>query len=291
MKIGDLEIHLLNDGMVKVHPGGPFGLVPPVLSERYHAPGEDGMLTETLTCMLVRSAGKLILMDTGLGPKLSAKEIERWGLKRTAGDLVDGLAQVGVEPDEVDIVIDTHLHWDHCGGNTERVEGELRARFPNATYYVQRVEWSEASHPNARTRGTYFEENFTPLLRDGRMQLLHGDRDLTPHVRCVVTPGHTRGHQSVLLRSGEWRGLFVADMASYAIHMAKTAWLTAYDVLPQENIRTKERWQRWALQRDAWLFFQHDPHLPVGRLVEVEDGVEVSRVEEAEALTAALPTP
>lgn len=290
MKIGDIEINLLSDGLVSVHPGGPFGLVPPVLYEDYFEPDEDGLLHESLTCMLVRSAGKTVLIDTGLGPKLTEKEAGRWGLDRSHGDLVDHLGRLGVEPGEVDIVIDTHLHWDHCGGNTEMVDGALGARFPNAEYLVQRVEWSEASHPDARTRGTYFEENFAPLVEEGRLRLLHGDEQITPHLRCVVTPGHTRGHQCVLLRSGEWRGLFAADMASYAVHMAKTAWLTAYDVLPVENIRTKEKWQRWALEHDAWLFFQHDPYIPVGRLTRDDSGLEIEAVAQAVELTGELPT-
>ncbi len=124
------------------------------------------------------------------------------------------------------------------------------------------------------------------------MRLLHADERFTKHVRAVVTPGHTRGHQSVVLQAGAWRGLFVADMASYAVNMSNTAWLTAYDVLPLENIRTKERWQRWALEREAWLFFQHDPYTPVGKLVRRENGkLSIEPAAEAESLTAELPTP
>lgn len=290
MKIGEIELHLLSDGVVSIEPGGPFGLVPGVLYERYYRLDESGLLQEHLNCMLVRSAGKTILIDTGLGSKMTEKEIQRWRLDRSAGDLVEHMERVGVRPEDVDIVINTHLHWDHCGGNTVESGAGIEPGFPNATYYARRLEWSEAKHPNARTRATYFEENFTPLVKAGRMRLLHDDQDITPHVRCVLTPGHTRGHQSVLLRSGEWRGLFVADMASYSIHMAKTAWLTSYDVLPLENLRTKERWQRWAMNHDAWLFFQHDPHTPVGRLRRSDDGLEIEEVQEAGPITAGIPT-
>jgi glyoxylase-like metal-dependent hydrolase (beta-lactamase superfamily II) len=151
------------------------------------------------------------------------------------------------------------------------VDSNPLATFPNAEYWVQRVEWSEASHPDARTRGTYFKENFEPLLKNGQLRLLHGDIQVTKQVRCVVTPGHTRAHQSILLETGTWKGLFVADMASYVVNMEKTAWLTAYDVLPLENIATKERWQRWAVENQAWLFFEHDPHIKIAQLQE-EDG-------------------
>lgn len=292
MRIADLEIELLCDGIAFVDAGGPFGLVPRVLYAPYFAPDEENRVAQSLTCMLLRSEGKTILIDTGLGPKLSEKESARWGLDRSAGDLDAGLSRLGVEPEQIDIVIDSHLHWDHCGGNTVNGPQGPQPHFPNAEYLVQRTEWSQASQPDARTRGTYFEENFAPLLAGGRLRLLQGDERITRHVRCVVTPGHTRAHQSVLLQAGSWRGLFVADMASYAVHMAKTAWLTAYDVLPLENIRTKERWQRWALERDAWLFFQHDPYLPVGMLATGDRGrLQVRPVERAAGLTDAIPTP
>lgn len=292
MHIEDLQIDLLCDGIAWVDAGGPFGLVPRILYQSYFPPDDKNRVAQSLTCMLVRSEGKTILVDAGLGPKLSEKEHARWGLDRSAGDLETGMARLGVAPEAVDIVIDTHLHWDHCGGNTAAGSSGPTPRFPNAEYIVQRTEWAQAAQPDARTRGTYFAENFAPLLADGRLRLLHGDEQITRHLRCVVTPGHTRAHQSVLLEAGDWRGLFVADMASYAVHMARTAWLTAYDVLPLENIKSKERWQRWALEQGAWLFFQHDPYLPVGALGREEgDRLEVRPVESAAELTDAIPTP
>lgn len=289
MKIGDLEIHLLTDGVVHVDAGGAFGLVPRALYGRYFEPDEDNLIPQTLTCMLVRSEGKNILIDTGLGDKLSDKERALWRLERKHGGLLDGLTHHGLSPEDIDVVIDTHLHSDHCGGNTGSEAGEPSLRFPQATYVVQRIEWAQASHPDARTRGTYRAENFEPVLRRGRLKLLHGDVIISRHVRCVATPGHTRGHQSIVLSSGDWRGLFVADMASYAVHMERTAWLTAYDVLPLENIRTKERWQQWAIERGAWMFFQHEPFTPVAQLVPQDGGIQLQPVEAAEALIAEIP--
>ncbi|MFP3854410.1 MAG: MBL fold metallo-hydrolase [Anaerolineales bacterium] len=291
MQFGDLELHLISDGLVWVDAGGPFGLVPRVLYEPYFQPDENNQIPQCLTCMLIQSNGENILVDTGLGPKLSEKERARWGLERATGDLLEGLAGLGLGAEDIDHVINTHLHWDHCGGNTASVDEGVLARFPNATYWVQRTEWAEASHPDARTRGTYFSENFTPIVRAGRFRLLAGDTQINRHLRCVVTPGHTRAHQSVLISSGDWRGLFVADMASYAINFAKTAWLPSYDVLPLENIKTKGRWQKWAVDHQAWLFFQHDPFTPVGRLSSQDGKLKVEPVAEAEKLTDALPIP
>jgi glyoxylase-like metal-dependent hydrolase (beta-lactamase superfamily II) len=259
-----------------------FGLVPQALFSEFHPPDESNMLPMALNCLLVRSQGKTILIDTGLGPKLTPEERGRWVLERPTGGLVDSLARIGVSPEEVDIVINTHLHWDHCGGNTRWVDGRLESVFPRARYWVQRMEWADASQPDARTRGTYLADNFAPLEEDDRLVLLHGDTAVTDEVRCVVTRGHTRAHQSVLLESDGWRGLFVADMASFAIHLTRTAWLTAYDVEPRENVRTKERWQRWALETGAWLFFEHDPSTPVARLIERGGRLELEPVLEEE---------
>jgi glyoxylase-like metal-dependent hydrolase (beta-lactamase superfamily II) len=291
MKIGDLSLHLLCDGIVHVDAGGPFGLVPRVLYEGHFLPDADNRVPQSLNCLLVQSEGKTILIDAGLGPKLTEKQESNWRLDRTHGDLVSALDGHGLSPADIDIVIDTHLHWDHCGGNTELGPTGMVARFPNAVYLVQRLEWVDASHPDARTRGTYFADNFAPLLKGGELRLMQGDERITKHIRCVVTPGHTRGHQSVVLESGDWRGLFVADLASYAVNMARTAWLPSYDVLPLENIRTKQRWQDWAMAEDAWLFFPHDPFTPVGSLKTGDRHYRVEPIDDAAELTASIPTP
>jgi glyoxylase-like metal-dependent hydrolase (beta-lactamase superfamily II) len=189
-------------------------------------------------------------------------------LERPNGGLLQALERLDVAPEDVDLVIDTHLHADHCAGNTRYDSEDLIPTFPKAEYWVQRLEWAEASHPDARTRATYFHENFIPLWQAGKLRLLHGDTQITRHMRCVVTPGHTRGHQSIMLESGDWSGMYVADMASYAIHMEKLAWLTSYDVLPLENISTKQIWRQWAVEKDAWLFFEHDPEIAIARFIE-----------------------
>lgn len=268
MRFGDLELHLVSDGQVWSDAGGPFGLVPRTLYQSVIMPNHENKIPMTLRCMVLRSEGMVILIDTGLGDKLTPEARALWGLERPDGGLIEALAGHDIKPDDVDIVIDTHLHADHCSGNT-RLDGvDIVPTFPNAEYWVQRIEWAQASHPDARTRGTYFADNFAPIWRAGKLRLLHGDTQVTRHVRCVMTPGHTRGHQSILIESGDWKGMYVADMASYAIHMAKIAWLTSYDVFPLENIRTKERWRRWAVDHRAWLFFEHDPETAIARMIE-----------------------
>ncbi len=291
MRIGSLEIHLVSDGMVWVDAGGPFGLVPRALYRGSFPPDGDNRVPMSLHVVVLRSEGKTIVIDTGLGPKLTPDEEQRWGLVREQGGLEAGLAAIGVAPDDVDLVINTHLHADHCGGNTRRGVSGVEARFPRAIYLVPRIEWAEASHADPRTRATYLPENFAPLVAAGRVRLLHGETPVTSHVTCLPLPGHTRGHQGVRLTSGDWLGLCVADMASYSVHLSRTAWLTAYDVLPLENLATKRRWQTWALQTQGWIFFPHDPFMPVGQLKESRGRLEVQAPPGAGELTSALPTP
>jgi glyoxylase-like metal-dependent hydrolase (beta-lactamase superfamily II) len=291
MQIGELDLYLISDGTTHVDAGGPFGLVPRGLYERYFMPDDQNRVPMSLMNMVIRSEGKIVLLDTGMGTKLSPKEIKFWGLERPGGGLVRELANIGFTPEDIDIVVNTHLHSDHCGGNTFQEGDQVQATFPNATYMVQRMEWADFANPDARTQGTYLDENFSPLLKAGKARLLHGTSRLTENILCVVTPGHTRGHQSVLLQSGDWKGLFVGDMASYSILMSKTSWLTAYDIDPLENLASKERWQRWALDHDAWLFFPHDPYMPVARLKEENGRLELKPVEETRDLIVSAPTP
>jgi len=264
--------HLIPTGRVWVDPGGPFGLVPRSLWSRTQQPNEHGLVPMDLTCLLIFSEGKTILVDTGLGDKLNEKGIRQWNLEHPQGTLLENLATHGVRPQDVDIVLDTHLHGDHCSGNTTLVEGQLVATFPKAEYWVQRLEFADAMHTNDRTRATYLPENYVPLWEQGKLRLLHGDIQVTKDVRCIVTPGHTRAMQCILYEGDTKPLLYVADLASYAVHMERRAWVTAYDVEPLESIRTKGHWQQWALDTGATLVFEHDTTLPLGTLTQDSEG-------------------
>lgn len=268
-----MEWHIIPTGRVWVEPGGAMGLVPrPLWIE--HQPLDDQHRTPMdLNSLLIFSEGKTILIDTGMGHKLPRKAIKNWGLEWPEGTLLENLAKHGLSPEDIDLVIDTHLHSDHCGGNTYQEEETVLPTFPKAKYWVQRLEFADAMNPDLRTAGTYLEDNFAPLWKSGKFKLLHGDTLVTPEVQCVVTRGHTRGHQSIILTpQGEDPIFFIGDMASYAIHFSKTAWMTAYDVEPLETIISKQKWQQWALENNALLIFQHDTHIRTGKLFTTDKG-------------------
>lgn len=273
LQIGHLRLHLINDCRVKSDPGGMFGLVPRALWAPLMPPDENHLLTMHHHCLLVQTGDKNIVVDVGYGHKLLEKQQRILGLERPNGSLLDGLARLGLSPADIDLVIDTHLHGDHAGGNTRLDEqGRVQPVFPNAEYVVQRREFEDAMRPNERTRATYLLENYQPLAESGQMRLLDGDTELAPGVCGVVTPGHTPGHMSVRLESGGQHAAFVCDMASCAIHFERLGWMTAYDVEPLVTLETKRRWQQWALETGALLIFPHDPLRPAGRFLPGDDG-------------------
>ncbi len=261
-----MEYRLVSDGVYWADGGGAFGLVPRQVWEKRLPPDAQNRVLFALNCLLIRSEGQTILVDTGYGNKLDEKTRQHAGLERPQGDLLDDLARLGVAPAEIDVVINTHLHGDHCGGNTLWQGHHLKPIFPNARYLIQRLEWADAIAPNERTRATYLPENYLPLQASGQLELINGPTRVTGEVRTAIARGHTRAHQVVILESGGQTALFVADMATLHYHLERLAWVTAYDVEPLESIETKRYWQQWAIERDALIIFQHDAQIPTGRL-------------------------
>lgn len=271
-QVGRVRVHLVSDGLSSTDGGAAFGVVPRVLWEKVIQPDARHRIPMQLRCLLVESDAGLILVDTGYGDKLTAKQ-------RAVMDLPDefrlgsALAALGYRPEDIRIVINTHLHSDHCGGNTLLgPDGQPQPTFPNATYMAQRLELADATYPNERTRNTYFAENFLPLgnlCRNGAdavLQALNGDTQITPEVRTLITPGHTRCHQVVIVESAGETAIFLADLAGWAINMEKLAWVPAFDVEPLVSMETKRSLREWAWRREALLFFQHDAAVAAGRL-------------------------
>lgn len=278
--IGSICCHLLNDGLHPVDGGGFFGVVPRLLWSRVIQPNADNLIPSDTRSLLIESDAGLILVDTGNGDKLGSKERQRLGFVGRTDRLVGELRKVGYRPEEVDIVILTHLHGDHAGGATrwetpDHSPGRAVATFPNARYIAQRIDLAEASFPNERTLATYHAENWQPLLSSGQLQVVDGPQRIDANVRTDIAPGHTAALQMVWVEQGGESLLFLGDACSWAAHLNRLAWTPAFDLFPMTSIETKRRITQEAFERNTLLVFQHDAQVVTGRLVVGGRGVEV----------------
>ena len=287
------RITLLSDGTSYWDGGGTFGLVPRGKWAKLLPPDENNNVPQELRCVLIEADGKRILVDCGVGNKPNDLIASQYLVQRPHGTLLDQLAALQLAPDDIDLVIFTHLHGDHSGWATcpsslgREVGGEGAVpTFPNARYIVQRIEYDDATHTNERTRNTYFAENFVPLQEHGVLTLLDGDTQITPSVRVAHTPGHTAGHQSIIIEIEQVNStlahpltgspapaFLLGDMAPFMIHFERLPWVTAYDVLPLITIESKRRWQHWAFEHNATLVSCHDTRMPVGKLTRNDKGL------------------
>jgi len=211
-----------------------------------------------------------VLIDTGAGNKETAKFYDIYGVENAgaAGPtrLEDGLRQIGIRPDEIVMVINSHLHFDHAGGNTTRdATGAIRPSFPNARYVIQRGEYAYATHTNERTAGSYFEHNYVPLHEAGRVDYLDGEARIIEGIRAIPTPGHTPHHQGLLIESGGERAFYIADLVPTTAHLP-LPWIMGYDVEPLVTLETKRRILSRAVKEDWLLVFEHDAVTPWSRI-------------------------
>jgi len=269
MKIGDIELIPISDGTTWWDGGGAFGLVPKTRWEQLLPPDGQNRVPMVLRCLLVRTPRATVLVDTGMGDKVTPEMAEQqsFGLERPNGWLVDDLARHGVSPEEIDLVVLSHLHADHCGGSTRVLDGQLVSTFPRAQYWVQQREWEDAHHPNERTRATYHPANFDPLQASGQLCLVNGNTPVTQGVRVMVAPGHTAGMQAIVIESGGQMAVFPSDLAFFRWQLERLAWVSGYDLAPMTTIETKRQWQPWLAEREATIVFQHDPQVTAGKLV------------------------
>ena len=245
--------------------------MPRVLWERVIRPDEKNRIPVQMRSLLIQSSAGLILVDTGQGDKLTAKERGIFGMEDSNQRLAADLRRVGFGPEDVDIVLMTHLHGDHAGGCTHwsdpgDPESEAVPSFPNARYLIQRLEMAEAAFPNERTRGTYFANNWEPLRRSGQLELVDGDQSLAAGVRTVTVPGHTGSIQAVWVEDAGESLLFLGDACSWAAHLDRLAWVPSFDLEPMRSIEGKRSLRRQAEEKNALLVFQHDGQVVTGRL-------------------------
>jgi glyoxylase-like metal-dependent hydrolase (beta-lactamase superfamily II) len=264
MMFGDMEIRLLDDGTFKVDGGAMFGIVPKVLWEKIAPADEANRVSLRTGVLLVRHQGKNILVDTGNGTKLGPKLRSIHGLGPSL--LAGALGEAGLAPDDIDIVVLTHLHIDHVGGATRLDEsGEVVPAFPRAEHVIQAAEWEAAVSPNERTRGGYVPNDFVPLREAGLVKLVDGDCDLVDGVRLVRTGGHSDGHQIVVLDSGQRKAAFLGDLIPTVSHL-KLPYMMAYDLYPIDLLAHKKDVIEAALAENWLLIWQHDPNVEMGHL-------------------------
>lgn len=275
-QIGRLVVHAIQAGLQRLDGGAMFGVVPKALWQRRIPADERNRILLGMRCLLVEHDAGLVLIDTGAGNKEDAKFLDIYGIEnapdapeadgtaRTA--LESGIRSAGFSPDDVTLVINTHLHFDHAGGNTYRdAGGAIRPSFPNARYVVQGGEHEWATHTNERTAASYFRWNWDPIIEAGRFDFVDGDREVVPGISVLRTPGHTPHHQSVLIDGGGEVACFLGDICPTAAHLP-LPWIMGYDVEPLVSLETK-RWLFARAERERWLLiFEHDATTAWGRV-------------------------
>ena len=271
MRLGDLELHLLITDHWKADGGLMFGVVPKILWEKQKPADGRNMIDCSCVCLVARVNGRVIVCETGIGNKLSEKRAQQVALREPEG-MLHALKRLGIQPDEVDAVVTTHLHWDHAGGLTRRNEhGALELTFPNAKHFIQRSEWDFALRPDVRSRPSYIVDDFTPL-DDGHkaVEFLDGDGEVLPGVELRHVGGHTPGSQVLILRSGELACAVTGDLVCQTPHL-RVPWNMSADIEPLRVFQQKSQLFEEAEKHRWLLVLSHEPDQPAGYLE--EDGV------------------
>jgi glyoxylase-like metal-dependent hydrolase (beta-lactamase superfamily II) len=276
IELGERRVHLLSDGSFALDGGALFGIVPRALWERAHPPDERNRVRLACNVALVETGGKRVLIDAGMGDKWSEKERDIYGIDRTRG-LLESLAGIGVRPDEIDFVVNTHLHFDHAGGNTRRDGERVVPSFPRARYVVQLGEWEDATRPHERNRASYREENYVPVAEARQLDTVQGEQEIAPGVRVVPVGGHTAYHQIVVVEGGGRTLVVPTDVVPTAAHLP-LAWSMAFDLFPLGTLEAKRRLLREAVERGSLLLLYHDLRTPLCRVREEKGKFAMSEV-------------
>jgi len=271
VRLGDFELVPLLDGYFRLDGGAMFGVVPKALWEKRAPADARNRITMAMRPLLVRpapgsgQAAPLMIIDAGCGDKMDAKSADIYGFDRRE-NLDVTMARAGIRAEDVEVVLASHLHFDHAGGFTATDgSGAVRPRFPNARYLVNQGEWEDATHPHERNRASYFAENYVPLREAGVLDLLADDQAVAPGIRVRRTGGHTRFHQIVYLESGGKTAVFAADLLPTVAHV-DVPWIMAYDLYPMETLEFKRAFVAEAVEHEYIIFFEHDPTIAAGYL-------------------------
>jgi len=263
--VGDFEIARVNDAVHWWDGGAIFGVVPKTLWSRKTRVDEWNRVPLAFNCYLVRTGEHNILIETGLGDKRDARQREFMNVPAVTEPLPEALARRGVDPESIDIVINSHLHWDHVGGNTIFAGDRVKPAFPRARYVASRGEWEHAHERHLRDAASYLDANYDPLVDSGQMNLVDGDHEVAPGVWMRRAPGHNRDMMVVTAESGGKTFCFFSDLVPTAAHISPT-WVAAFDLSPMETIASKMRWLAAAADGEWQCAFAHDANLAFARI-------------------------
>ena len=274
LTLGDTELIILSDGTYRLDGGAMFGVVPKTLWEKRIQADERNRIRLGLNSLLIRDGKRRVLVETGIGPKLNEKSRE---IHQNQMLLLESFKQAGISPDEIDIVINTHLHFDHCGWNTHYDnDGKPVPTFPNAVYYAQQGELDHAHEQHERDRVSYLTDNYDPLVGSGQMRLLRGNAEIAPGISVEVYAGHTRDLQAVNIRAGDKTVCYISDLIPTSHHTDPT-WVMGYDLYPLDSINNRHRFYKRAIPEKWLVVFTHDHEVPWAYVEIGEKGKPVAR--------------
>jgi glyoxylase-like metal-dependent hydrolase (beta-lactamase superfamily II) len=268
-ELGGVSVRIVSGGKFRLDGGSMFGIVPKPLWQRAAEADENNRIDLDTNCLLVEASHKKILIDTGFGDKLSEKQLRNIAA-RPGHALLEGLAALGIAPEEIDMVIFSHLHFDHAGGATQS-DGKkgFRLTFPNALHLCQKTEWDEAISRLPELASTYDTDELHTLDRSGKLHCVQGATEIVPGIRVEPTGGHTRGHQRIVISGAKQTVHYLGDVCPTSAHL-KSHWTMAYDLFPLEVRRLKPALLQQITERKEWVAFDHDPRLGLASIVSID---------------------
>jgi glyoxylase-like metal-dependent hydrolase (beta-lactamase superfamily II) len=274
LTLGDFELSVFSDGTYPLDGGAFFGVIPKVMWSRKAPADEKNCVQSGLNSLLIRTGNKNVLVETGMGNKLSERMVKFYG---QPAQLLTNLAAARIQPEDIDIVINTHLHFDHCGWNTVRgKDGKIVPTFPRAKYYAPEGEWQYARHPSERDSISYISENYDPLVESGQMTLLKGGEEIVPGITVKTFPGHTASMQGVIVESGGRTACYISDLIPTTAHI-DIAWGMGFDLYPLQTIESKKQYYAKAMAEKWLTVFTHDAKVPWAHVEKDETGKIVAR--------------
>ena len=274
LTLGDFELSIFSDGTYPLDGGAFFGVIPKVMWSKKVTPDERNCVTAGLNSLLIRTGTHNVLVETGMGNKLSERMVKIYG---QPAQLLANLAAGGVAPEDIDVVINTHLHFDHCGWNTVRnQDGKAVATFPRAKYYAPEGEWQYGRHPSERDAISYIPDNYDPLVQSGQMTLLKGGEEIVPGISVRTFPGHTANMQAVMVQSAGKTACYISDLIPTSAHI-DLAWGMGFDLYPLQTIESKKQYYAQSVPEKWLTVFTHDAKMPWAHVDKEETGKMVAR--------------